>query len=245
MMHKKIRIAKLLANYNQGSRRRIEELIKNNKVIVNKHTINSPITFVNTDDEIFVNNRKVKFEKKLKVFKFYKPKNIICSKAKQDNKDIIYDIIPKKFKNFIFAGRLDYNSEGLMILTNSSKITRTLELPKNKFPRTYQVRVYGDCNLKNIKEKSKGSIINGKKYLPFRFVLNSKIKKNTNLEITLFEGKKNEIKEIFKSIKLQVNKLKRVKYGPFCLNRMKPLDIKEITNSEFKEYENYIRKQKG
>ncbi len=244
MSHKKIRIAKLLANYNQGSRREIEKLIKDNKIIVNKKLINSPITFVDTNDEIIVNNKKVFFKKELEIYKFYKPKNIICSKLKQDNKNIIYEIIPKKFKNFIFAGRLDFNSEGLMILTNSSTLTRNLELPKNKFSRTYEVRVYGELNLKILKNKSKGMVFKKQKYLPFKFKLKSQIKKNTNLEVTLFEGKKNEIREIFKSMHLQVNKLKRISYGPFDLDKMQPNEIKKITKKELEKYENYIRLQK-
>jgi len=142
-----MRIAKLLANYNQGSRREIERLIAKKKVFLNKKVVLSPITFVDTKDEITINNKKVTFSKKNVLLKFYKPKNIICSKKKQDERKIIYEVINKKYQNFIFVGRLDFNSEGLILLTNSSDISRNLELPKNNFEREYEVRVYGDFNV--------------------------------------------------------------------------------------------------
>ena len=157
-----MRIAKLLANYNQGSRREIERLITNKKIFLNKKIVSSPVTFVDIKDEIIVNNKKVIFLKKTEILKFYKPKNIICSKKKQDERKIIYEIIDKKYKNFIFAGRLDYNSEGLILLSNSSKICRNLELPKNNFERKYQVRVYGDFDINKLKKLS-GGVNAGKK----------------------------------------------------------------------------------
>ena len=239
-----MRIAKLLANYNQGSRREIERLIAKKKVFLNKKVVLSPITFVDTKDEITINNKKVTFAKKNELLKFYKPKNIICSKKKQDERKIIYEVINKKYQNFIFVGRLDFNSEGLILLTNSSDISRNLELPKNNFEREYEVRVYGDFNVEKLKKLSKGGRINKKIYKPFGFKINSKIKKNTNLLMVLKEGKKNEIREIFKKINLQVNKLKRISYGPFKLNELLPGKLETVTQAELKKYENHIRHQK-
>ena len=239
-----MRIAKLLANYNQGSRREIERLIAKKKVFLNKKVVLSPITFVDTKDEITINNKKVTFSKKNVLLKFYKPKNIICSKNKQDKRKIIYEIINIKYQNFIFVGRLDFNSEGLILLTNSSDISRNLELPKNNFEREYEVRVYGDFNVEKLKKLSKGGRINKKIYKPFGFKINSKIKKNTNLLMVLKEGKKNEIREIFKKINLQVNKLKRISYGPFKLNELLPGKLETVTQAELKKYENHIRHQK-
>ena len=239
-----MRIAKLLANYNQGSRREIERLIAKKKVFLNKKVVLSPITFVDTKDEITINNKKVTFSKKNELLKFYKPKNIICSKNKQYKRKIIYEIINIKYQNFIFVGRLDFNSEGLILLTNSSDISRNLELPKNNFEREYEVRVYGDFNVEKLKKLSKGGRINKKIYKPFGFKINSKIKKNTNLLMVLKEGKKNEIREIFKKINLQVNKLKRISYGPFKLNELLPGKLETVTQAELKKYENHIRHQK-
>ena len=97
----------------------------------------------------------------------------------------------------------------------------------------------------NLKEKSKGFIYKGTKYRAFNYKVISDIKKNTWIKLDLFEGKKNEIREIFRSINLNVNKLKRVSFGPFNLNNLKPGQIEMVSNKELKFYENYIRKIQG
>ncbi len=239
-----MRIAKLLANYNQGSRREIERLILERKIYLNDKVVLSPITFADKKDIVTVNNKKVVFIKKKELLKFYKPKNIICSKKKQDNRKIIYELINNKYKNFIFVGRLDYNSEGLILLTNSSDYSQTLELPKNNFKRVYEVRVYGNFDVDKLKTLSLGTKINKKIYKPFEFKITSKVKRNTNLIINLQEGKKNEIREIFKNIGLQVNKLKRISYGPFKINKLLPGKLESVTRAELKKYEDHIRNQK-
>ena len=244
MNHVKIRIAKLLASYNYGSRREIENLISKKKIKLNNKIILTPVTFANEKDKITINGKKVLFKKKISIFKLYKPKDVICSKNKQDGRKIIYEIISYKYKNFIFAGRLDFKSEGLIILTNDSSLTRNLELPKNKFERKYEVRVFGDLNIEKLKSKSKGTKFNGIQYKPFDFKIKSKIKKNTIIEMNLREGKKNEIRNIFKELNLQVNKLKRISYGPFKLDNMLPGDLRKPSKIELEKYENYIRKQK-
>lgn len=244
MSSHKIRIAKLLSNYNQGSRREIERLIYDKKIYLNQKLVNSPVTFASIEDKILVKGKKVNFNKKIQVLKFYKPKDIICSKNKQDSRKIIYEIIQPKYKNFIFAGRLDFKSEGLIILTNSSSITRNLELPINKFERRYEVRVFGDFEIEKINKLSKGTKIEGILFKPFKYKIKSKIKKNTVIEMALQEGKKNEIRKIFKKINLQVNRLKRTAYGPFLLNKMKPGSVEKVSDVEFKKYENYIWEQK-
>ena len=240
----KIRIAKLLANYNQGSRREIEQLIKDKKIFLNKKLITTPITFASTNDEIYINKKKITFIKKNEVLKFFKPKDIICSKKKQDDRKIIYEILKPKYKNYIFAGRLDFKSEGLIILSNSSLITRNLELPTNKFIRKYEVRAYGSFDLNRFEKVSKGIKVNKIFYKPFKYKIKSKIKKNTNIEISLIEGKKNEIRNIFKFLDLKVNKLKRISYGPFVLDNMLPGELKKAKKSELEKYENYFRYQK-
>ena len=240
----KIRIAKLLSNYNQGSRREIEKLISNKKIYLNQKLVTTPVTFASIKDKILIDGKKIDFYKKIEVIKFYKPINIICSKNKQDSRKIIYEILESKYKNYIFAGRLDFKSEGLIILTNSSIITRNLELPINKFERKYQVRVFGEFNLNKLKQISCGKKIKGVFYKPFKFIITSKIKKNTNLEITLLEGKKNEIREIFREMNLQVNKLKRISYGPFSISSMKPGEMRKAAKTEMNRYENYIRNKK-
>lgn len=238
----KIRIAKFLASYNVGSRREVEKMIQEGRISLNGQKINSPVHFVNQRDSIKLDGKLVIFKKFTQIYKYYKPVDCICSKNKQDDRKIVYDILPKKFRNFIFAGRLDVNSEGLLIITNSGDITRKLELPQNEFSRKYRVRVYGYCDEKKIEELSKGKIINGIKYKPFTYKIFDKNKKNFWIELCLHEGKNREIRELMRSINLQVNKLVRVEFGPFKLGDLKPGDIQLAEKKEIEEYESYIRK---
>ena len=238
----KTRIAKFLASYNLGSRREIEKMILEGRIQLNGKVINNPLYFVDKKDSIKLDNKLIIFKKYTQVYKFYKPIDCICSKNKQDERKIIYDFLPKKFKNFIFAGRLDVNSEGLLIITNSGDITRNLELPRNKITRKYKVRVYGDCDEKRIEELSNGKKINGIQYKPFRYKIFKNNKKNFWIELMLQEGKNREIRELMRSINLQVNKLIRLEFGPFKLANLKIGDIVLAEKKEIQEYENYFGK---
>ena len=238
----KIRISKFLASYNIGSRREIERMIEEGRIQLNGQKLISPVHFVDKKDSIKLDGKLIIFKKFKQIYKFYKPINCICSKNKQDERKIVYDLLPKKFKNFIFAGRLDVNSEGLLIITNDGGVARSLELPKNKFVRKYMIRVYGVCEEKKIDNLSKGKKINGIQYRPFRYKIFNKDKKNFWIEIELKEGKNREIRELMRSINLQVNKLTRLEFGPFKISNLKPGEIKIAETREIKQYEDYLGK---
>jgi len=239
---KKTRISKFLSSYNIGSRREVEKMIIEGKIQLNGVKLTSPVHFINEKDSVKVNGKLVIFKKQTQIYKFYKPVGYICSKNKQDDRGIVYEILPKKYKNFIFAGRLDINSEGLLIITNSGEISRTLELPQNEFARRYRVRVYGQPNEKKLKILSCGSKINGILYKSFKYQIFNNDKKNFWLEIELTEGKNREIRELLKSIDLRVNKLIRLKFGPFSLGTLKKGEIQPVEKKEIRKYENHIRK---
>ncbi|MDC1538904.1 pseudouridine synthase, partial [Pelagibacteraceae bacterium] len=200
----KVRISKFLASYNVGSRREIERMIEDGRIHLNGKVLATPVHFVNKTDSIKLDGKLLLFKKFKQIYKFYKPTDCICSKNKQDERKIVYDLLPKKFKNFIFAGRLDVNSEGLLIVTNDGEVARSLELPKNKFIRKYRVRVYGVCEEQKIDNLSKGRKIDGIEYRPFKYKLFNKDKKNFWIEMELKEGKNREIRELMRSIDLRV-----------------------------------------
>ena len=201
---KKIRIAKFLSNKGYGSRREIEQLIQKKRIIVNKEIISSPITFVNNEDEIIINNKKIDIKKKLEVWKFYKPLNYITSRNKQDDRPIIYDLLPFNLKKIKTVGRLDINSEGLLLLTDDGEIIRNLELPKNKFIRKYKVRVYGYIDENSLNRISKGVKINNIQYAPFEYKLLKKGNANSWLEFQVYEGKNNEIRNLCNAVNLKL-----------------------------------------
>ena len=239
---KKIRIAKFLSSKGYGSRREIEQLILKNKIIVNKEIISSPITFVNNDDEIVINNKKINLQKKLEVWKFYKPLNYITSRNQQDDRPIIYDLLPFNLKKIKTVGRLDINSEGLLLLTDDGEIIRNLELPKNKFVRKYKIRVYGYINENSLDKISKGAKINNIGYAPFEYKLLKKGNANSWLEFQMREGKNNEIRNLCAAINLKVNRLIRLEYGPFKLKNLLPGKVEKAEEKEMRLYEDYIRK---
>ena len=239
---KKIRIAKFLSNKGYGSRREIEQLIQKNKIIVNKEIISSPITFVNNEDEIIINNKKIDIKKKLEVWKFYKPLNYITSRNKQDDRPIIYDLLPFNLKKIKTVGRLDINSEGLLLLTDDGEIIKNLELPKNKFIRKYKIRVYGYIDEASLDRISKGVKINSIQYAPFEYKLLKKGNANSWLEFNMREGKNNEIRNLCAAVNLKVNRLIRLEYGPFKLKNLLAGKLEKAEEREMKLYEDHIRK---
>ena len=239
---KKIRIAKFLSNKGYGSRREIEQLIQKKRIIVNKEIISSPITFVNNEDEIIINNKKIDIKKKLEVWKFYKPLNYITSRNKQDDRPIIYDLLPFNLKKIKTVGRLDINSEGLLLLTDDGEIIRNLELPKNKFIRKYKIRVYGYIDEASLDRISKGVKINSIQYAPFEYKLLKKGNANSWLEFNMREGKNNEIRNLCAAVNLKVNRLIRLEYGPFKLKNLLAGKLEKAEEKEMRLYEDHIRK---
>jgi 23S rRNA pseudouridine2605 synthase len=239
---KKTRIAKFLSSKGYGSRREIEQLILKNKIIVNKEIVKSPITFVNDQDEIILNNQKINLNKKMEVWKFYKPINYITSRNKQDDRPIIYELLPFNLKKIKTVGRLDINSEGLLLLTDDGEMIRNLELPKNKFIRKYKIRVYGYIDENALSKISEGIKIKNVQYAPFEYKLLKQGNANSWLEFQMQEGKNNEIRNLCSAINLKVNKLIRLEYGPFKLKKLLPGKIEKAEEKEMELYENHIRK---
>jgi 23S rRNA pseudouridine2605 synthase len=235
---KKIRIAKFLSSKGYGSRREIEQLIQKNKIIVNKEIISSPITFVNNEDEIVLNNKKINLEKKLEVWKFYKPLNYITSRNKQDDSSLL----PFNLKKIKTVGRLDINSEGLLLLTDDGEIIRNLELPKNKFIRKYKIRVYGYIDENSLNRISKGIKINNIQYAPFEYKFLKKGNANSWIEFHMREGKNNEIRNLCAAVNLKVNRLIRLEYGPFKLKNLLAGKVEKAEEKEMRLYEDHIRK---
>ncbi len=239
---KKIRIAKFLSSKGYGSRREIEQLIFDNNIKVNKKIINTPITFVDQKDEISINNKKINTYSKKEIWKFYKPINYIVSRKQTDERPTIYEILPKNLKKIKTIGRLDINSEGLLLLTHDGSTIRNLELPKNKFVRKYKIRAYGHLNFENIERISKGGKFINNYYKPFKYKILKNISRNIWLEFEVTEGKNNEVRNLCSLINLQVNKLIRIEYGPFKLKNMLPGQIIRAEKEELDIYENNIRK---
>ena len=233
-----MRISKFLASKNIGSRKDIEKFISERRISLNGMTVTTPITFVEERDQIYLDNKLINTKLKFEILKYYKPIGFITSHKKQDKRPIIFENLPDKYKNYKTAGRLDYNSEGLLILSSDGEVTRELELPKNKFERKYEVIITGNFKRDNLQSISSGVKIKNVLYKPFKYSIKSNKKNSVILELILMEGKNREIRKLMEHIKLKVKKLKRIEYGPFKLNDLKPGEIHSATKSEIKNYLN-------
>ena len=223
-----MRLSKFLAHSGYCSRREAEQFIQKNKVIINGNTCNDFSYQVKKDDEVFIGKTQIKEQRKIELYALNKPRGYITSKKDELDRKTVYDLIPLDKKNLLTIGRLDFNTEGLLLFTNNGEYKRYFELPKNKITRTYEVKVYGNINSSDIEKIEAGITINGIKHQVKQITLIKKLKTNNWLRIKLVEGKNREIRKIFESLGFVVNRIIRTHYGSYSLNKMKRGEFKKM-----------------
>ncbi len=234
-----MRIAKFISHCGYCSRREAEKLIKKDRVKINSLICNNPATKVLVNDEILINNKKLKLQKNIKLWKFYKPTGVVTTSRDEKGRKTIYDILPKSLNKIISIGRLDINSEGLILFTNNGDLARYFELPKSQLKRVYKVKVQGNVQKKQLQFLSKGIKIQGIKYKPIKAKLEKKLNTNSWIFMELMEGKNREIRKICSNFGWRVNKLIRIKYGEFEIGNLKYGEIKEIKNHIYNDKNNW------
>lgn len=233
-----MRIAKYIANSGYCSRRKAEELIEKGKVQLNGQKINTPVTFVEGGDEVRIEGKVISKLTTKRIWVFNKPTGVVCTRSDEKGRKTIYDLLPKskEFQNLHYIGRLDMNSEGLLLLTNSSEVKRFYEHPENKVERVYLVRVYGHLDQKIFSQSEKGFAIYDEKKRR-KITYHAKIEphkagnegaKNSWLKFTLHEGKNREIRKICEKFGLEVSKLKRISFGKFKLDNLPRGELREV-----------------
>lgn len=224
---KPIRVAKVIAQSGFCSRREAESLILEHRVMVNGKTIEHPAVFI-TDESIKIDGKLINSKQKTRLFLFYKPIGTICTSKDPENRPTIYDLFPKNLPRLISVGRLDFNTEGLLLMTTDGTLARHLELPKNNIVRKYRVRVFGKLNHERLKALIKGITIEGIKYRSIKVEIDTEKESNSWLSVSLNEGKNREIRKIMEHLGLQVNRLIRVNYGSFSLEGLKIAEVREV-----------------
>lgn len=215
------RIAKRIAKLGYCSRRQAEELIIGKKVKVNGKVIDTPVTFVEPTDVIEINNKKLEQDlESTKLFMYYKPTGYVCTNSDEQGRKTIFDNLPPDLPRLIYIGRLDINSEGLLLLTNSGALAHALSNPQLALNRTYKVRVFGEVKQNDLEDLALGVTINGIHYKPIIADITYKQGKNTWLEMTITEGKNREIRNICEYLGLQVNRLIRIGFGAYNLKQI-------------------------
>ena len=227
-MQSKIRIAKYIANAGYCSRRDAEKLIEDRVVKINDQLCVHASDTVTMNDKITVRKKIIKLNQTIKLWKIYKPIKYICSTKDEHNRKKIFDLIPKNIPRTISIGRLDFMSEGLLLLTNNGDFARKLELPAKGYERIYRVCIRGQIDVKNLEQINNGIKIDGIFYKKIKIKIDKSNKNFTWLIAKLKEGKNREIRNICKYFSWQIVKLIRIQYGPYKLGHLKMGQIEEI-----------------
>jgi len=222
------RIAKVIARDTKYSRREVEKLILDGRVKIDETIIYKPNVNVTSANTILLDNKKINFKQQIQLYKYYKPRGFLVTHSDPENRNTIFDNLPKKFENMITVGRLDYDSEGLLLITNSGDIKRKMELPNNNWKRVYRVRVYGKVNKDIVLKLRKGLKIKTIQYKPIDAKIDNVSNSYTWLTMSLTEGKNREIRNIFEYFGMSVTRLIRVAYGPYKLNNLIKGEVAKI-----------------
>jgi 23S rRNA pseudouridine2605 synthase len=222
------RIAKLLARAGIGSRRDIERHIAEGKIALNGQTITTPATIVSSLDGITFEGNPVAALEPSRLFRFHKPAGFLTTARDPGGRPTIMDILPEGLPRVVPVGRLDMNTEGLLLLTTDGALKRALELPTSGVPRTYRVRAYGEISQPMVESLIHGLTIDGMRYGPIDAEIERRTGRNLWLTMTLTEGKNREIRRVLEHLGLQVSRLIRVAYGPIELGDLAPRDADEV-----------------
>lgn len=225
------RIAKFMAAAGLCSRREAERWIEQGFVQVNGITIKSPALNITSEDEVRVKGSVISKKKdKPRIFRMHKPRGYLCTTKDPEGRKIIYDLLPKiGLPRLVYVGRLDLNSEGLLLLTDSPSLAEKLTNPKNGVERTYRVRIDGYLGDDQIKLLQKGIIIDKIRYKPIKVEREEKKQaRNSWVTMTLTEGKNREIRRVMEHLGLKVSRLMRLSHGPFELSNLPKGAVDEI-----------------
>jgi 23S rRNA pseudouridine2605 synthase len=211
------RMAKLLARAGVGSRRDIERMIAEGRIALNGVTCSIPAPLVNSLDGITVDGNPVAKPVSTRLYRFYKPVGCLTAARDPKGRKTIYDVLPEGLPRLVPVGRLDYSTEGLLLLTNDGEFKRQLELPASGVERTYRARAYGEISQTQLEELAEGITIEGVRYGKIDANLERRTGRNQWIEMTLTEGKNREVRRVLEHFGLEVSRLIRTRYGPFEL----------------------------
>lgn len=222
------RIAKVLARAGVASRREAERMIEAGRVTVNGKQITSPALNVSEKDKIAVDGKAISEPEPPRMWLYHKPAGLVTTTRDEKGRETIFDSLPEDMPRVMTVGRLDLNSEGLLLLTNDGAIKRRLELPSTGWLRRYRVRVNGRPSDDTLEPLRKGVTIDGERFQPMTVTLDRQQGANAWLTVGLREGKNREIRRAMEHIGLNVNRLIRISYGPFQLGELKQGAVEEL-----------------
>ncbi|MDN4983544.1 pseudouridine synthase [Bradyrhizobium sp. WYCCWR 13022] len=222
------RIAKALARAGLASRRDAEEMVTQGRVTVNGRVINSPALDITRNDVVLVDGKPLPERERTRLFLYHKPRGLMTTHDDPEGRPTVFDNLPEGLPRLISIGRLDFNTEGLLLLTNDGGLARTLELPDTGWLRRYRVRAHGDITQAQLDQLKDGIEVEGVKYGPIEATLERDQGANVWLVFAIREGKNREVRNVCAHLGLEVNRLIRVSYGPFQLGEVPEGQVEEI-----------------
>ena len=223
------RIAKRIARAGVASRRDAEKLILAGLVTLNGEVVKSPAINVLESDQITVKGEALKAQERARLWRYHKPNGLVTSDRDEKGRSTIYDKLPDDLPRVMSVGRLDINSEGLLLLTNDGDLKRQLELPSTGWLRRYRVRVKGRPTEAMLEPLIKGITVDGERFQGMAVTIDTQKGANAWLTIGLREGKNREVRRALSAVGLEVNRLIRVSYGPFQLKELAKGEVEEIS----------------
>ena len=238
------RIAKVLARAGVASRREAEKIITAGRVKVNGTLIDSPALNVMDKDIIEVDGKPIGEPDVARLWLYHKPTGLVTTAKDEKGRDTVFDNLPDGLPRVMSVGRLDLNSEGLLLLTNDGALKRTLELPSTGWTRRYRVRLNGRPEDKDLDPLRKSITVDGETFRPMEIQLDRQQGANAWLTIGLKEGKNREIRRALEAVGYKVNRLIRISYGPFQLRELKVGEVEEVKQRVLKDQMGWSQKPK-
>jgi 23S rRNA pseudouridine2605 synthase len=229
------RIAKVVSRAGLASRRDAEEWITQGRVSVNGRVINSPALDVTVNDVITVDGKPLPPRERTRLWMFHKPRGLMTTHADPEGRPTVFDNLPEGLPRLISIGRLDFNTEGLLLLTNDGGLARALELPDTGWLRRYRVRAHGEVTQGQLDELKKGVEVDGVKYGSIDATLERDQGANVWLVFAIREGKNREVRNVMAHLGLEVNRLIRISYGPFQLAELAEGQVEEVKTRVLRE----------
>ena len=235
------RIAKLLARAGVASRREIERMIAEGRVALNGERLATPATLLESLQGVTVDGKPVRPAAGTRLFRFYKPPTTLTAERDPKGRPTIYDRLPPGLPRLMPVGRLDFMTEGLLLLTNDGELKRQLELPRTGVVRMYRARAYGHVTQAQLESLAEGITIDGVHYGSINANLERRTGSNCWVEMSLTEGKNREVRRVLAHLGLQVSRLIRTAYGTLFLEGLEPGDVDEVGPGELEAFRKTLK----
>lgn len=240
------RIAKLLARAGVASRREVERMIADGRIAIDGKPVETPATFLTSLRGVSVDGKPVAKPEPTRLFAFHKPSGLITAERDPAGRATIYNALrnalPKDTPRLMPIGRLDLNTEGLLLLTNDGAFKREIELPSTGVPRTYRARTFGEVTQEQLEGLIDGITIDGVHYGSIDANLERRTGKNQWIEVTITEGKNREVRKVLEHLGLKVSRLIRTAYGPYLLGDMPRGGAAEIKKHEIGKFRSTLKR---